>query len=109
MSFTIEKREYVFNEPMQRSSRNKAVFPFVGDANEIEKMTSSCGCTDPKVEGNSIVIYYNAPSNSTQVVQKATIWLRDGKPLEVKNPVNGQMIKNVDKSHIELIIKGTVV
>lgn len=108
MNFTIEQREFTFPQPLKQGTKNVVEFPFKGDEDNIEKIQTSCGCTAGTPKNNRIVVTYNAPSRQTSVAQKVTVWLKDGLELDVKNPVNGQKIKNQDKAHIDLWIRGTV-
>lgn len=108
MDFNIANKEYVFPEPLHRKSKNRAEWIFEGDSSNIEKITSTCGCTTPTIEDNKIVVFYNSPERTTDVLQKIYIWFNDGLPLETINPQNGQKIRNYQKSHIELTLKGNV-
>lgn len=108
MNFEVLNKEFVFEHPLHRSTKNRVAFNFKGNADYIEKISTSCGCTGGTIEGDSIVVTYNSPDRTTDVLQKVTIWLKDGKPMEMINPINGQKMKNTDKKSIVLTIKGVV-
>lgn len=109
MNFEVLNKEFVFEHPLRKSTKHRASWEFTGDESLIERITTSCGCTNGHAEGNEIIAFYNAPDRTTEVLQKVVVWLKDGKPFETINPVNGQKMRNHDKAHIELSLKGTVI
>ncbi len=109
-NFNVEKKEFVFKEPVKRNSHdNIAIWEFTGDMNEIDELTKSCGCTVPIINGNKISATYRAGNNPSKFSQKVTVWMKDGEDLKKLNPLNGQMMFNMDKAHIDLFLSGEIV
>lgn len=106
----VENKEFIFPHKLGINTKNKATFIFEGKSEEIDYLSSSCGCTTPELVGNdTIIVYYNAPNRPTMVLQKVFIWLNDGQDRYKLDKVSGQSVINTDKKHIELIIKGEVI
>lgn len=109
-SFNVEKKDFVFKNPVQKSSSdNIAIWEFTGNVNEVDELTKSCGCTTPVINGNTISATYRAGNSVGKFGQKVTVWLKDGEPLKKLNPSTGHMMFNMDKAHIDLHLTGEIV
>ncbi len=88
-----------------------------GMDSEIEHIKPGCGCTDALIDGNVVNAKYHDSSDvsvinsnnskSILVTKSLTAYLKDGKPLKVKND-RGLEIFNPDKKSIRLTFTVTV-